>query len=382
MVRSARLGTSVLACLGVVSLLAAAAPAVASRPPHPTPPPPDHGIAGSLAGVTTISPTDAWAVGYVDTHKLIMHWDGISWTKVDSPNPPGAKNTYLDGVSASGPDDVWAVGQYDGDDGTQVLIEHWDGATWTVVPGADARAEFPGLIAVSALAPDDVWAVGFGYPGGGLIGALIEHWDGVAWTQVRGAKIHGRNGGDLTSVTAVSATDVWAAGYSVHGIGDRPLVEHWDGEHWSLVHSPGRLDNFSGLNGVSAVSGTQGWAVGEVAARPLLLEWDGSTWSRASQSPVLGRGSALRAVSASTSTAAWVVGYREADEALKPLIEHWDGTAWMRSPTPNIPITRDSRLSAVSADTESDVWAVGSYKIGGKPRVLLEHWDGTFWTMY
>src|SRR5690348_5630714 len=38
----------------------------------------------------------------------------------------------------------------------------------------------------------------------------------------------------LNSVSVISATDVWAVGYSSTGT----LIEHWDGTSWSIVSSP------------------------------------------------------------------------------------------------------------------------------------------------
>jgi hypothetical protein len=39
-------------------------------------------------------------------------------------------------------------------------------------------------------------------------------------------------------------------------------------------------------------------------------------------------------------------------------------------------------LPRVNAASQSDVWAVGQYTLGGIDRVLLEHWDGLVWTVY
>jgi hypothetical protein len=55
-----------------------------------------------LAGVVTLSATDAWAVGSV-----ILHWDGVSWQPMYTVN--GEPFDYLTGVAA-GPGGLWAVG--------------------------------------------------------------------------------------------------------------------------------------------------------------------------------------------------------------------------------------------------------------------------------
>src|SRR5437870_1615133 len=56
------------------------------------------------------------------------------WSVVDSPNPSADGNNDLIAVAARAPDDVWAVGAYHIPDVDMTLVEHWDGATWRVVP--------------------------------------------------------------------------------------------------------------------------------------------------------------------------------------------------------------------------------------------------------
>jgi hypothetical protein len=47
------------------------------------------GVNNVLTGVTALSATDAWAVGYYVKgayRTLILHWAGTAWTKVPNPN--------------------------------------------------------------------------------------------------------------------------------------------------------------------------------------------------------------------------------------------------------------------------------------------------------
>src|SRR3954447_19732206 len=73
---------------------------------------------------------------------------------------------------------------------------------------SDAPASsIPGqLMAVTALAADDVWAVGTA----GHNASLIEHWDGSSWQRFESPSL-GRLT-ELRSISAVSPTDIWAAG--------------------------------------------------------------------------------------------------------------------------------------------------------------------------
>src|SRR5262245_51946158 len=69
--------------------------------------------------------------------------------------------------------------------------------------------------------------------------------------------------GMLQSVSAASATDVWAVGFHDVDEVSSTLIEHWNGRFWSLVESP-RLGGQGGsqLDGVSALSASDAWAVG------------------------------------------------------------------------------------------------------------------------
>jgi len=71
----------------------------------------------------------------------------------------------------------------------------------------------------------------------------------------------------------------------------------------------------------------------------------------------------------------WAVGYDQTGVQDEALIEHWDGSRW--SVNAQILIGNgDTRLSSVDALTETNVWAVGSYST---VLPLVEHWDGTGW---
>lgn len=90
----------------------------------------------NFAGVAVVSDTDVWGVGRSGGLTLTEHWDGTSWSVVDSPNgnpnPPSGYRwaNWLLGAAALSTDDLWAVGYfYESDAATQhTLILHWDGS--------------------------------------------------------------------------------------------------------------------------------------------------------------------------------------------------------------------------------------------------------------
>src|SRR5438128_3973083 len=87
-------------------------------------PSPNLGAGGQLTSVRALSADDVWAVG---AH--VIHWDGVSWTVLPSPN---ISNSSIHTLASAGPADVWIAGASTRD----WLIEHWDGNRWTTTAAA------------------------------------------------------------------------------------------------------------------------------------------------------------------------------------------------------------------------------------------------------
>jgi hypothetical protein len=99
----------------------------------------------TLKAVTTVTPANNWAVGSDATHSLIEHQNNSSsWSLVPSPaNEPA--NSELVAISAVSANDIWAVGDSRAGtegQGFEPLIEHFNGSTWSVVPGAPGLGRF------------------------------------------------------------------------------------------------------------------------------------------------------------------------------------------------------------------------------------------------
>jgi hypothetical protein len=222
-------------------------------------PTPDQGpLYNRLSAVSGTSATDVWAVGdYADAdvnwHSLIEHWDGTSWQVVPSPNKFPEYNNLL-GVTAISSSDAWAVGySYRGND-WPTLIEHWDGVEWLIVPTYEPGNE-NFLYSVDAISSTDLWAVGnLDYDSK----TLADHWDGTSWTVVPSRDRRGYN--EFGGVAALAADDVWAVGPGPIFAG-RTLAQHWDGSAWTPVRTP----NPGQRAQMPSVSGAGGlvWAVGE-----------------------------------------------------------------------------------------------------------------------
>jgi len=170
--------------------------------------PPNPGSDNLLLGVAVLTPCNAWAVGTFSTltasRTLIEHWNGTAWKVVPSPNPSSTGN-FLFGVAATSAGNAWAVGDYENGTADRTLIEHWNGTAWKVVPspnpGGSAGNVLSGVAATSA---GNAWAVG-DYSIGGQEQMLIEHWNGTAWKVVPSPNPAGSAGNRLFGVAATSA---------------------------------------------------------------------------------------------------------------------------------------------------------------------------------
>ena len=329
-----------------------------------------------LRSVAVASADDVWAVG----DGLIEHWNGNRWRLVSA--APGGNPPEFKSVTALASDDVWAVGlRWEGSPSyPRTLIEHWDGSAWTVVTSPNGSTTGSQLLGVDAVSANDIWAVGSSSTlGPPYENTLIEHWDGASWSIIPSPNPSGGNFNKLTGVAVVAANDIWAVGsYSGSTGHSQTLIEHWDGSTWSIVPSPnvGPYGNY--LSSVSAHSANDVWAVGATnnSTQSLILHWDGISWSVVPSPNIADWMNQLQSVTTVAADDVWAVGVAyftwyisDGDEitSSQTIIQHWNGTAWSIVPSPNPGDgnnyygTITNALYGVAAVSASDVWAVGMY---------------------
>jgi hypothetical protein len=316
-----------------------------------------------LGGVATISAKDVWAVGGSGSQTsggqtLIEHWNGTSWSVVTSSNP-GSMYDILNGVTAVSATNVWAVGYYVNTTGvTQTLIEHWNGTSWSVVTSPSPAPSNNELFSIAAVSAKDIWTVGFTSTNT-ADHTLIEHWNGTSWSVVTSPN-PGSSSDHLAGVAAVSSKDVWAVGDS--NTFGKTLVEHWNGVSWSVVTSP-NPGSGGVFTSVAAVSASNVWAAGYHTSTSgtiltLVEHWNGTSW-QVVKSPNFGKHPSFWAITAVSATDVWAVGsYGTSTEFDVTLTEQWNGTQWsiVTSPSPG---TFSTQLVGVAAVSATNVWAVG-----------------------
>lgn len=339
-------GIAVAAALafGAGPALAASGWTIVSAPPT--------GQNAPLRGVSAVSDSDAWAVGYhsgnagtnVGAKALIDNWNGTAWSAASVPATPG-NTALLLAASASSATDAWAVGR------TQVnksdfegLALHWNGTAWSVSPGFSAAlSDLGGASAegVADISPTDAYAIGDS--AATASGSLVQ-WNGTAWSPVTlPLPADATSNTTLNAISANGPDDVWIVGTFLDSAThqNETFSEHFNGTAWSVVPMPlvnsSNINAFYLFNGIQANSPTDVWAVGESSV-----------------------------VDSTTSS---------------NLIEHWNGTAWSIVPSPS-PGTGDSLTGVTTSNAANDVWAVGVTEPAGatQAQTLTLNWNGTAWT--
>src|SRR5260370_20564341 len=122
------------------------------------------------------------------------------------------------------------------------------------------------LASVTCTSASDCEAVGH-FAVGIFFQTLVEHWDGNGWTVISSPNPTPNDDNVLNWITCNSASDCLAVGYfnagDVNHPLDQTLIEHWNGTAWAVVDSPNRDGfQFNFLNAVTCVSASECWAAG------------------------------------------------------------------------------------------------------------------------
>ena len=306
------------------------------------------------------------------------------WTVVTVPQT--GNNTILLGAAARTSTDAWAVGEQFAAAG-QVppppVSYHWNGSAWSIV-ATPVLGVSSALLGVSASTATDAWAVGFSILGRHDDGTLIEHWNGTAWSVNSSLVVKGFVA-ELTGVADLSPTDAWAVGE-----GNGPLLEHWNGSAWSSVTIPDPDFTPGAGQSISALSATDIWVVGTTVNTTTgtttaeALHFNGTAWAVVPMQQPGTNTPTIGAVTAISATDAWAVG-EDIGATSAPggstLIEQWNGAKWsiVPSPTPGA----DPGLTGVAARGSGDVYAVGNNLPsinGGAVQGLVLRWNGSTWS--
>ena len=266
------------------------------------------------------------------------------------------------------------------------LGERWNGHSWRRQGNPVFDGELDGVSCVSARS---CTAVGINRDNGNDL-SLAEHWNGSRWRIQRTPGIRGADSSELRGVSCTSSRACTAAGDYGDTAGNQfVLAERWDGSRWRRQRTPG-IAGSQGMvfDGVSCSSRRACVAVGSYTDAagtqlPLAERWDGALWRiEPPPAPHAAHGAELVAASCTSARGCVAVGdFTTASGRERPLIEHWNGTTWSIDGVPLPRGTREGHLSAVSCSSGHACTATGAYSRTGPEAAMVERWNGRRWTL-
>jgi hypothetical protein len=344
------------------------------------------GTAISLYAVSCVSASSCVAVGQYTTGGVIKtlaeHWNGTTWSIKTTVNLAGASSNRLGGVSCVSASSCVAVGASTKSGATKTLVEQYNGTSWAVKP-SPAPGTFSLFTAVSCASATSCEAVGPNIGGGGPP-PLTAHFDGTSWVQKMAPNPAGAVSTVLTSVSCSSTTNCIAAGNYFDGTANaKPLTESWNGTGWSVLSTPLPAGASSTLLFSISCSTTGCEAVGSQVVsgvtKSLVEWWDGTSWSvLSSPNPLNATSTSLRGVSCLATYGCIAAGLYVSNNVTRTLVVR--GPVWTATPTPTVANARND-LKSVSCPSATRCVAVGSSYASGSYTMLIEHWNGTSWTI-
>jgi hypothetical protein len=294
------------------------------------------------------------------------------------PRPAASVSWRLSAVSAvPHTTQAWAAGT-EGFLGGPAVVLHLRAGKWKLVKSG--LSQHASLTGIAAPATTRVWAAGY-VPGGTTVKPLLARSSGGKFRPVTP---HGLGSGELTSVTAASAADAWAAGFTGNlesaTAKIRPLALHWNGHKWQRESVLGGKSGYQ-VTAISVSSASNAWLVAATLSgtRTRLLHWNGRKWSMSSFIPPAGL--TFSAIATDAASRAWIAGtvITGGGSNFDGYAARWNGSSWKATPVP-----QSHQFSELLGVTMSgrDAWAVGE-KLAGTttsridPQIL--RWNGHAW---
>jgi hypothetical protein len=145
---------------------------------------------------------------------------------------------------------------------------------------------------------------------------------------------------------------------------------------WALGFAPLNRAGFVNLQAMTCTSDND-------ISQTLIEHWNGTEWQivpSANTSATQSNG--LAGVTCLSPSDCWAGGYYNNGTVNQTLIEHWDGTGWTIVASPNADTNQKNYFNDIRCSSASDCWAVGAYNIDSTVRhQLIEHWDGMAWAI-
>ena len=155
---------------------------------------------------------------------------------------------------------------------------------------------------------------------------------------------------------------------------------------WTRVPSPDPSETRNILSGISGTSSADVWVVGHFtspgdnAIRNYIMHWDGDGWQIFPGTDAGFNYNDLWDVTAITENDVWAAGTYNVPGSSRSQLLHWDGSGWTHAVLPAI--SGGSFLFSIDAISSNDIWAVGGQAGSPTDPAYAIHYDGTNWTAY
>jgi hypothetical protein len=238
------------------------------------------------------------------------------------------------------------------------------------------------------------WSVGGVTQSGNRFTAMAEYWDGTQWQLGNPALVSDKADTWLSHVKvfptgSTGEPEAWAVGMTQTVWNQyRMLIEHWVGPDpktpWEIAPPPA-VTGKTELLGISGSDPSDIWAVGLVISKqwsPLAVHWDGTSWTTSATATLPGdtTGAELMSVTATSPSDVWAVGWQTKGFGYGPLVEHFDGTSWTIVPSSG-PGSAENVLIGSASAGPGDFWAVGYQSDGTSQQPLAMHYQSGTWSV-
>lgn len=331
---------------------------------------------------------------------LIRTASGAQWSAAEQIQP-----TDLASVSCVVGNVCMAIGG----SGTTATFEEWTGQSWVTLPapptgpvqGQPSTAP-QSLSCASITFCAAVGGYALNAAGGGGETAVVENWNGQAWSTPQTPALLSTHPGNvlLSSVSCVTSSFCMAVGQQQTGAQFLALAVTWDGSHWTSVPPPPQNGSVS-LQSVSCASIDYCFAVGvldppgNTGQTQIVAEaWNGSSWTTEPAPLPFGHDLSLSLATLTcpapsqclvvwSSTATANRGHpTPSNAAFAAVSQFWNGANWSSVPISN-PDSSSNEFNVVysqSCTNTTDCTIVGTKTDGLNQASLIESWDGTKWT--
>ncbi len=317
-----------------------------------------------IGGLGTQTAAVGFGGGTPDTNAT-EHYDGTSWTNV--PGTLTSARRYLQGCGTQ------TAGLTVGGDGTS--SNHYDGSAWTA--GGNLNTGRPNTGAVSGIQTSALMSGGGS--GGTPVGGKTEEYNGTSWSEIADMAVGryasaGANGG-TTSASVAFGGYLGGTGYISSTEEFNRTVNTVTGAAWA---SGGNMnqDRYymqgAGAAPQTAALGAGGYGPGSTS-HALTEEYNGTSWSEVNNLP---RGMG-RLFGLGTQTAAIFCGGFAQPNTMYNETWEYDGTNWSEGGDMNT-----ARGMGINFGTQTAGLIGGGGNFGGSSTVEaeVEEYNGTAWT--